>query len=361
MMDLPGLRSKLKDRLAGRALLGAASLAYGAAVRTRRLLYDWRVLKSQRLGARVICFGNLTTGGTGKTPAVALAARALRHRKLGVAILSRGYGRARDKKGITVLRDGHVPAWTECGDEPWMLHQALKGLDVPILVCPDRVAAGREAMSFYQPDVILLDDGFQHLALQRDVDVLMVNARNPFGDRRLLPLGDLREPLGALAKAAMVVLTHADLVGHAELQALKDDIHEVKPGLPIVEAAHALDFLLDAARDERVAVASLKGRQAVSFCGLADPAQFEDQLAAAGVELTQRWRFPDHHAFSLSDLRSIENVRGGLPAVTTLKDLVRLPAGWRDLLGPGVLALGIKLEITKGKTTWGSVLYGEVG
>ncbi|MBI4678484.1 MAG: tetraacyldisaccharide 4'-kinase [Elusimicrobia bacterium] len=355
-MDLPDLRSRLKAKPLGRAFLAAASLAYGAGVRTRRLLYDWRVFKSHRLGCRVVCFGNITAGGTGKTPAVALAAQTLRQRKYGVVILSRGYGRPAGKAGIMVLRDGHVPPWTECGDEPWMLHQALQGLDVPILVAPDRVAAGGQAMAFYQPDVILLDDGFQHLALRRDLDVLMVHAQQAFGDRRLLPYGDLREPLGALARAKLVVLTHADLIPPSELDDLKEEILKRGRGAAIVESAHRPDYLLDAAAGRRVEPEILKGRKAVAFSGIADPSQFEGLLTALGVELAQRWRFPDHHPFSVSELRSIDNAREGLPALTTMKDLVRLPEGWRETFGPGLYGLAIKLEITKGKATWAKML-----
>ncbi|MBI5883063.1 MAG: tetraacyldisaccharide 4'-kinase [Elusimicrobia bacterium] len=354
-MDLPKLRSKLKEKLAGRTFLGAAALAYGAAVRARRKLYDWRVLKSARLGCRVVCFGNLTTGGTGKTPAVALAAQTLRERKYRVVILSRGYGREGSKE-ISVLRDGRTPPWTECGDEPWMLHQALQGLDIPILVAPDRVAAGGQAMSFYGPEVILLDDGFGHLALRRDLDVLMVHAVRPFGDRRLLPYGDLREPLGSLSRAKLVVLTHADLVTPSELDLLKDEIRALSPGAAVVESSHKPDYLLEASSDRRLEPESLRGKKAVALSGIADPSQFEDLLASLGVELVQRWRFPDHHPFSEEELRSIDTARQGLPVIATMKDLVRLPPAWRDILGSGLHGLAIKLEITKGKATWAKML-----
>ncbi|MBI5624866.1 MAG: tetraacyldisaccharide 4'-kinase [Elusimicrobia bacterium] len=355
-MDLPGLRARLKGGLAGKAALGAASLAYGAAVRTRRLLYDWNVLGSSKLGCRVVCFGNLTAGGTGKTPAVALAAQTLRQRKYGVVILSRGYGRKAGKKEVVVLRDGHVPPWTECGDEPWMLHQALQGLDVPILVAPDRVAAGLQALSFFQPDVILLDDGFGHLRLKRDLDVLMVHAARPFGDRRLLPYGDLREPLSALSRAKLIVLTHADQVKPSELDLLKDELQERSPGAAVVESCHRPDYLLDASADRRLEPGSLRGQKAVSLSGIAEPEQFESLLASLGVELVQRWRFPDHHPFTLEEVRSIANARKGLPVVTTMKDLVRLPEGWKEALGPGLHGLAVKLEITKGKATWAKLL-----
>ncbi|MFA6318573.1 MAG: tetraacyldisaccharide 4'-kinase [Elusimicrobiota bacterium] len=355
-MDLQKLRSDLKERFAGRALLTAASLAYGAGVRARRLLYDCRVLKSAGLGCRVICFGNLTTGGAGKTPAVALAAQTLRQRKYGVVILSRGYGRRGAKGDVTVLRDGHTPHWTECGDEPWMLHAALQGLEVPILAAPDRVAAGRQAMSFYQPDVILLDDGFGHLSLRRDLDVLMVHAARPFGDRRLLPYGDLREPMSCLSRAGLVVLTHADLVPATELDLLKEEIRARNPEAAVVESAHRPDYVLDADSNQRLEPAALAGRKAVAVSGLGEPGQFEELLTGLGVELVQRWRFPDHHPFTLEELRSIANAGKGNPVVTTMKDLVRLPDGWREVLKAGLFGLAVKLEITKGKATWAKAL-----
>ena len=345
-------RSRLKSTVTGKALLGAASLAYGAGVLGRGALYKLKLLKKRRLGAKVVCIGNLTTGGTGKTPAVLLAAETLRKRGHEVAILSRGYGRVALKKEVTVLLDGRDTDWRDCGDEPWMIHQSLQGQGVPVLVCPDRVKAGELAVEMYGSRVLILDDGFQHLRLHRDLDVVLVNARNPFGGRMLLPYGDLREPVSALRRADMVVITHADRVPASQLDELRAEIERLHPGVPLLESAHKADHLLDVRTQGKLPLTHVKGRSLAVLSGIADPQAFEGQLEALGAGVEQAWRYPDHHAFTEDELRSIERLRGGLPLVTTFKDYVRLPSRWRELLTGEVLVLGIKLELLKGRNLW---------
>ncbi|MDE2143893.1 MAG: tetraacyldisaccharide 4'-kinase [Elusimicrobia bacterium] len=345
-------RARLRKSLPGKALLGAASLAYGAGVLGRKALYAMNVLRRKRIGAKVICIGNLTVGGTGKTPAVLLAAETLRRRGHDVSVVSRGYGRTAPKKDVTVLIDGRHTDWRLCGDEPWMIHQSLQGQGVPVLVCPDRAKAGALAVEMYGSSVVILDDGFQHLKLHRDLDVVLVNARDPFGGRRLLPLGNLREPLSALRRAHLVVVTHADRITAPELSALREEIHAIHPGVTILESAHKADHVLDVRTEKKHPLAHLKGKPVAAFSGLGDPLSFETQLEELGATLAQTWRYPDHHAYTAQELRSVESLRGGLPLVTTFKDFVRLPDDWREILGGEVLVLGIKLEILKGRNQW---------
>ena len=345
-------REKLRRTAGGRALLGAASLAYGAGVLARRGLYAAGVLPRKRIGAKVVCIGNLTTGGTGKTPAVLLAAETLRKRGHEVAILSRGYGRAAPRTEVTVLLDGRQTDWRQCGDEPWMIHQSLRGQGIPVLVCPDRAKAGELAVAMYGSRVVILDDGFQHLRLHRDLDVVLVNARDPFGGRRLLPLGDLREPLSALRRAGMVVITHADRVTAVELARLREDIEQIHPGVTVVESAHKVDHLLDVRIEEKHPLSRLKGQAVAALSGIGDPLSFETSLETLGAKVAQSWRYPDHHPYTSRELKSIEDLRGGLPLVTTHKDFVRLPADWRERLGGEVFVLGIKLELVKGRNAW---------
>ncbi len=345
-------REKLKRSAGGRALLGAASWAYGAGVLACRGMYAAGVLPRRRVQAKVVCIGNLTVGGTGKTPAVLLAAETLRKRGHHVAILSRGYGRKAPKKEVSVLLDGRHADWRECGDEPWMIHQSLHGQGIPVLVCPDRVKSGALAVEMYGSRVLILDDGFQHLRLHRDLDIVLVNARDPFGGRRLLPLGDLREPLSAIRRAGMVVITHADRVTAVELTRLRAEIEELHPGVQVVESAHKADHLLDVKTEAKLPLSRLKGKAVVALSGIGDPLSFEAQLEALGMTVAQSWRYPDHHPYSGGELKAIEDLRGGLPLVTTHKDFVRLPEDWRERLTGEVLVLGIKLELLKGRNSW---------
>ncbi len=352
LKDWAARRARWQKKAWGRALLWALSVGYGTAVVVRRWLFEIGLLKSFELPAKVVCIGNITTGGTGKTPAVLLAAQTLRRRNHPVAILSRGYGRARPGGEVVALLDDNTPHWTVCGDEPWMMHQALAGMNVPILVSPDRTKAGREAVTFYHSRVVILDDGFQHLRLRRDLDIVLLNAGDPFGGDALLPLGDLREPVSTLARAGLVVLTHADLVDDERLEQVRRRVREVNAKAPILEAAHKADFLLDLRTEKRLKLNAIEGKKVVAVCGLGDPASFETQLERIGAVVEQRWRYPDHHAYKLKELRAIEKLRDGRPLVTTFKDVTKLPKGWRDELGGEVYALGIKLDIIKGRNVW---------
>ncbi len=345
-------REKLKSSSGGRALLGVASLAYGAGVLARRGLYAAGLFKRKRIQAKVVCIGNLTVGGTGKTPAVLLAAETLRKRGHQVAILSRGYGRKTPRKEVSVLLDGRDADWRDCGDEPWMIHQSLQGQGIPVLVCPDRAKAGALAVERCGSRVLILDDGFQHLGLHRDLDIVLINARDPFGGRRLLPLGNLREPLSALRRAGMIVITHADRVTAVDLARLRADIEELHPGVQVVESAHKADHLLDVKAQVKLPLLRMKDKAVVALSGIGDPLSFEAQLEALGITVAQSWRYPDHHPYSSRELKAIEDLRGGLPLVTTHKDFVRLPEDWRELLGGEVLVLGIKLELLKGRNSW---------
>jgi tetraacyldisaccharide 4'-kinase len=345
-------RSDLQKKPAGRVLLWCLSMGYGAVVIARRWLYEIGILKSRRLQAKVICIGNLTTGGTGKTPAVMLAAQTLRKRNHNVAILSRGYGVKRKDGEVMTLLDDNPPPWTECGDEPWMMHQALSGQNIPILVSPDRAKAGHEAETFYHSKVVILDDGFQHLKLKHDLDIVLVNALDPFGGGNLLPLGNLREPVGALSRAGMIVITHADLVEENALEAIRKQLQAVNPRSPILEASHKADFLLDVRNQERHKLAELEGQKIIALSGIADPLQFENQLTEMGAKIVQKWRYPDHHPYRPRELRAIDQVSHGMSLVTTFKDFIRFPKDWPSLLKGDVFVLSIKLDILKGRNVW---------
>lgn len=355
-MDWVKKRSEFQENFFGRLFLGFCSLFYGAAVLTRRFLYDKGYLQSRSLGAKVISIGNLTAGGTGKTPAVLLAAQTLRQAKHNVAILSRGYGRpSAGQEALVLLEDKSIP-WTQCGDEPWMMRGALQGLGIPILVAPDRTKAGLTAVSFYHSDVLILDDGFQHRKLKRDLDILMVNCRVPFEDGHFLPLGDFREPLSSLKRAHLVVLTHTDLVAGERVESIKKAIQAANRGISIVESVHRSDFLLELKTEKRHPLNLIKNRDVVAFSAIADPESFESQIESLGARITQKWRYPDHHPYTASEIRALQAVSAGAPVVTTFKDIPRLPAQWPEILTGEVYVLGIKLDIINGEKLWNDAL-----
>ncbi|MFA5139488.1 MAG: tetraacyldisaccharide 4'-kinase [Elusimicrobiota bacterium] len=358
-MNLARARAQLLERTAGRWLLSLCAFVYGLGVALRNILYSLKLLPTRKLGSRTVCIGNLTVGGTGKTTAVLLAANTLRRKGVKAAILTRGYGRLRAKREVQVLVDKTTVSWKETGDEPWMMHQSLRGADIPILISPDRVKAGETALFYYKPRVLLLDDGFQHRRLRRDLDIVLISAIDPFGGGRLLPYGDLREPLSALKRAGMVIITHADQVEASRVEKIRAVVSAAAPSAELLEAVHRPDFIFDLKRNERHRLSHVKGKAIASLCGIGNPKSFEALLEAVEARVAQAWRYPDHHPYTLEEMRSIEELGKGMPVVTTFKDFPRFPQGWEDALPGDVLALAVRMEITSGKDVWEKALTGD--
>ena len=290
---------------------------FRTAVAARSGLFSAGLLPQHRVeGLRVLSVGNLTVGGTGKTPAVGWLARQLADRGCRVSILSRGYGR----RGSRPLRveTSHVAA--EVGDEPLLLARALR--DVPVYVGADRVALARRARE-EGADWALLDDGFQHRRLARDVDLVVVDAASPFGNGRLLPAGPLREPVSSAGRATAVWLR----CEQADAPVPAPYAH-----LPVIRARHVPDAVLDGA-GVRCPLERLAGMRVLAFAGLARPQGFFSSLEALGAEVVEARAFPDHHAFTAGELESLSRAAGRLGAlcITTAKDAVRLPPGALDM------------------------------
>lgn len=296
---------------------------YAAVVRLRAAAYRRGILKSQRATVPVISVGNLTFGGTGKTPMVAALVRDLVARGRRPAVLTRGYGR-RGRGALTLVGpDAGVPAEI-AGDEPLVLSAALPG--VPVVVDSDR-ARGTARAAAGGSDVVVMDDGFQHLALERDLDIVLVDAGDPWGGGRVPPSGRLREPLGALRRASAVVVTKLPADGwEGVLAKISARAERLAPGLAVMGARLVPSGL--ASPDGITEPGALKGRRVLAFAGLGRPEGFLDTLEEVGAELAGFLPFRDHHRYSEADVaRVIEEARrlDALP-VTTAKDGVKLPA-----------------------------------
>lgn len=344
-MDALSLREKFKNNWAGRLLLLAASKIYGLGAYLDRAAYEngWKTVKS--VNSRVVCIGNITAGGTGKTTAVLLAATALAKEGVRVAIVSRGYKRQqKNKDEVIVLFDNPDADWRLAGDEPYMMSRVLSQYKVPIVIGRDRAAAANEALRRFKSQIILLDDGLQHHRLKRDANIILVDAKNPFGGGQLLPLGNLREPLTALRRASLIVLTHCDQVSERELEETKDKIREYNDLVEIVESVHEPEYYFDVCKAQKVDLKEVKG-DAACFSALGHPETFENTLKGLGLNLKQVWRFPDHERYTEDNLRTFEQTRGGLPLVTTFKDFVKFPDNWREILTGGVYVLSVNLKI----------------
>ncbi len=323
-----------------RSLLYCLSKVFQVAVKTRRFLYNFRILRDSTLGVQVIAIGNLTVGGTGKTPVVEKFARELRDEGRNVAILSRGY-RSRpipvhkwfinklllrdDTTPPRVVSDGRSLLLDSdmAGDEPYMLASNLK--DVVVLVDKDRVKSGRYAIEKFGCDTLLLDDGFQYWKLKgRRLDVVLIDRQQPFGNERLLPRGTLREPPSHLARASFIFITKSD----GNTGDLRRRIAQVNPGAGIIECIHHPLYLEDVFTGQRSGLELLKGRKVASLSGIAQPESFEQSLVKLQAELVYSKRFADHHRFTQQEILNAINrskKRQAEAIITTQKDAVRFP------------------------------------
>jgi tetraacyldisaccharide 4'-kinase len=330
-------------------VLGIAAGGYRGLLDTRDWLYARGVLKSRALGVPVVSVGNLTVGGTGKTPAVELAVRTLMDLGHRPAVLSRGYGRRRG--GIQVVADAasiRLDA-DEGGDEPFLLARRLPG--VPVVVGTNRYEAGRHATARFGVSAIVLDDGFQHRTLAKDLEIVMARAHAPWGNGQLLPGGPLREPLGALARAQLIVVTGArnpEDVGEVAAAA-----HVHAPGVPIIAARHVPTECWEAGSMRHLGSDGLRGLKLFAFAGIGSPDAFRQTLADTGALEAGFARFSDHHRYTLDELATLERRAYGASAVglvTTEKDWARL----RGLPPRGVplYVLGVRLVLLSGEAEW---------
>lgn len=352
-MDLLKLREKFQSNFLGRGVLSAAGKLYGAAVYLNRAMYanGWKSVKT--VNTRVACIGNITAGGTGKTTAVLLAATTLAKAGVRVAIVSRGYKRQQKAEGPVVLFDNPDADWRLAGDEPFMMSRVLSQYQVPVVICADRAAAANEALRRFKSQLILLDDGLQHHRLHRDANMVLVDAKNPFGNGKLIPAGNLREPLSALGRADIVVLTHCDQASEKALADIKKQIREYNDKVEILESVHQPEYYFDICQRKKVDLNDIQG-PAVCFCALGHPETFENTLKGLGLELKQVWRFPDHQHYTEDHLRTFEETRRGLPLITTFKDFVKFPDNWRDILSKDVYVLSVNLKIRGGDKEFNS-------
>ncbi len=309
-----------------RWLLWPLEQLYAAAMRLRAAAYRRGWLKSERLPVKVISVGNLTVGGTGKTPMVEHLARRLRERGLRVAILTRGYGR-RQQTPLVINGQGEVSKYTPelMGDEPILLARALP--DVTLGIGADRTALAREILRLeapHPPEVFLLDDGFQHLRLQRDLDLLLIDATDPFGEGAVLPAGRLREPLAALGRADLIVLTRA---ANGVPRKLEGVLRSFNPRAPLFQATTQLTGVFEAGTQRSANLFVLKQTPAVAFCGIGNPEAFWDDLRRAGFNLAGTLAFADHYRYGIEDFRRIIRYADSVKAralVTTEKDLINM-------------------------------------
>lgn len=312
------------------APLWLASQLYHGVVCASAFSYACGLQRRKRLPCRVVSIGNLTLGGTGKTPLTMWVARWYQQQGWRVAILSRGYG-GHAGGGPRVVSAGNGPLhdWHEVGDEPYLLARELPG--IPVLTGKDRYLSGRYACEHFGAQVLVLDDGFQHHVLQRDLDIVLIDVTNPFGPGALLPRGILREPLRALRRADVLVLTRVELAADT-LQPLAEQIRRWYPQQSLYYMTTVVEALCQAGTCPPGGVAWFSQRRVAAFVGTGNPAAFAATLVQLGSDVTTLLIFPDHYAYTESDWQAIVDIarlQGAECLVTTTKDAVRLVPSWQ--------------------------------
>lgn len=324
---------KIKGPLAAllRGLLFVFSLVYGLVV---VILAGFYKMRPARVNCKVISVGNITLGGTGKTALVEYLAAKLSQKGNKVAVLSRGY-----------QRDEKQPGAQGMGDEPAMLQKKLP--HVPVIVDKDRLKASARAIKDYAVDTLILDDGLQQWRIFKDLEVVTIDSRNPFGNSRLLPAGFLREPFSALNRSDIFVLTQVD--PGQDTAGLTARLKQLNPRALIVESRHKPEGFSNLNKpDEILSIDSFKGKSTVVFSGIGNPQAFENTVCSLGINIAEALRFADHHDYTQVDLDGIIKCardRNLDTIITTEKDAVKIVRLKFDDMR--ILSLNIKLSITK--------------
>jgi tetraacyldisaccharide 4'-kinase len=311
--------------------LRVLSEPYGWAMRLRNRLYDAGWKRSRRALVPVVSVGNLTLGGTGKTPCVEFIARFYRERELRVAVLSRGYGSSEGRNDEALVLEENLP-------------------DVPHLQGVDRAALAEIAVLELESEVLILDDGFQHRRLQRDLDVVLIDATNPWGQGYIFPRGLLREPVSSLRRAGVIVLTRCDQVEWSEVERIKARLAKRVPAVPVVESSHRPAAWINS-KQEQQPLEEIGRRPLAAFCGIGNPEAFRRTLLNLGATIADFRTYPDHHDYTRDDVEELRTwarrQATECVVVTTQKDLVKLRL---DRVGERELwALRILLHIDAGR------------
>ena len=348
-------------------LLEWASMVYKKGVEKTYNSYQNNPQKQIKLSAKVISLGNITVGGTGKTPMACLIARYLQQKGLRTALLNRGYRSETEEKGAVMSDGEHIFLTAPIGgDEACLMARNLPG--VPVLVGKKRSSIGQMAIDMFHTQVLLLDDGFQHWQLYRDLDILLIDGTNPFGNGYMLPRGVLREPLEQLRRAGLVIITKVDLADVQQLQHIYTLVHQYHPQVPIAEAIHCPKWCISFADWNSFRLRTdcpnlAKGQSVIAVSALGNPTSFEETIRSFGYTLIDTLRYDDHHPYSQDDLAAMAKAAKEQNAVlvTTEKDAVKMDASYMEAHHVPLYVLGIEIEIVKGKKELQNVLEQVVG
>jgi len=327
----------------------AISLPYRLIITFRNRLYDKKIFAVVKLPCPVISVGNITAGGTGKTPCVIMLARMLQSHGFKPAILSRGYG-GKTTKSVNIVSDGKniLLDSKTAGDEPFLMAQSLRS--IPIFVGPQRIKTGVTAINRFGANVLICDDAMQHRQIFRDINLVLLDSPDPLGNGHVLPRGKLREPIAGLGRASAFLLTRADETPNTD--SINNKLTQIG-NIPIFTSIHKLKDVIKGDYSDKWPIAGLKGKKVCAFCGIAKPDSFKKSLLAAQCHILSWDTFPDHHNYSRAELEIIKNKFYNYEAdliITTQKDGMRLQ-NFAEFLSI-IHMMRIEMEITPSRESF---------
>lgn len=350
---IKGEKNRLLDKIV-KFILRILELVYHVIIKFRKIFYKTGIFKSKKLDIKTISVGNITTGGTGKTPVVEKLASELSAKDKNVGILSRGYSSEGDSP--LIISDGKeiLTEMEKAGDELYMMASHLSG--VPIVKGKDRYKAGELAISEFDLDMLIMDDSFQHLQLERDLDIVVVDALNPFGYDHLLPRGELREPLSSLKRSDIIILSRADQVVKSKLNMIKNTIQYHNSEVDIFTSNHCPINLKSLSTNNEKNIENLKGlkeKKALALSGIGNPESFVKSLEELNIDVAETAIYPDHYDYGEEDVMDIV-MKAQLNEVdfiiTTEKDAVKFDENilknFRKM-DADLYSLGIELKFNK--------------
>jgi len=320
-----------------KSTLFTCTLPYLIILNTRNALYKNDFIRRVRLPVKVISIGNITTGGTGKTPLVEFSVKYLSRIKKKVAILSRGYG------GNNYSQEDNEIVNDEC----LALRENLQ--DVPVLAGRDRVKTGEKAISDFGVDCVILDDGFQHLKLNRDLDIVVIDALNPFGGGNLIPRGSLREPLKSLKRADLFIISHCNQSNEQTIKSIYTRLNRINKGAPVCESIHSPVHIDNITDGSILGLEWLKGKRIYALSAIGNPDSFVCTLEGLEADLIRHKVFQDHHVYAeeeIDDVISEAQSLGADAIMVTQKDMVKIRK--MNIKDANILSLKIEIQITKG-------------
>ncbi len=329
-----------------RLFLKFLSLFYWIAIGLREVFYHFGFFRVGEAGVPIFSVGNITCGGTGKTPMVICLARDLLNIGRNPAVLMRGYGRS--SRGMQILSDGKRVYLTprEGGDEAYMIAESLP--DIPVILCKNRLVSGDFAQRKFGVDSIILDDGFQYRGFKDKFEIVLIDATNPFSNGVLIPGGFLRETKGSLKRADIIVLTRCNQVEDAVVKGIKSDIEDINPNCPILLSMHENESMIRLTDGKKFPIDRFSRRDIVALSSIANPFSFYKSLTNQGFNIKKTITQSDHYFYSKKDISDLDR---SLPVITTQKDAVKL-SGFDKSLLENIYYIKIVFKIIQGQEIW---------